>query len=471
MLSEAAPTSTGQLSPTRLSPTRPRSGVFPLPSPPPERPPTASLIPQFWPPEGSLPSKEDIEKDSKNILNAFKANPKGKSSKGAKPTLRTFKLQQPGQNGEWVEFVSQVLGFPGWWATQVFHRVAKSSGEVTQKALKEWWDKEMANLPKERRLFNFLKNDPSRDYLVKRDFEPFVQDLLLVHPGLEFLKQTPEFQEKYAETVVVRIFYIVNRGGNGKLTFKEYCRSRLQEVMLLLDTEDDINNVTDFFSYEHFYVLYCKFWELDSDHDFYISKEDLLKYNNYSLTETVVDIIFKGVPRPLSSDKPDKMNYEDFTWFCLSEEDKTSETSLTYWFKCVDLDQDGIISGYEMDFFYAEQRKRMESFLTEQILFDDILCQMIDMINPRDPKHIRLSDIKACPTSGIFFNVLFNLNKFIAFEQRDPFQAHAEKQNSLEKTDWDRFARIEYDRMAMEAEQSDDYGDGGADGHEWNPTI
>lgn len=31
--------------------------------------------------------------------------------------------------------------------------------------------------------------------------------------------------------------------------------------------------VTEFFSYEHFYVLYCKFWELDNDHDFYISKE------------------------------------------------------------------------------------------------------------------------------------------------------------------------------------------------------
>ena len=55
------------------------------------------------------------------------------------------------------------------------------------------------------------------------------------------------------------------------------------------------------------------------------------------------------------------------------------------------------------------------------------------MINPKDVKYIRLSDIKACPTSGIFFNVLFNLNKFIAFEQRDPFQAHAEKQGA-EKT-------------------------------------
>jgi serine/threonine-protein phosphatase 2A regulatory subunit B'' len=26
----------------------------------------------------------------------------------------------------------------------------------------------------------------------------------------------------------------------------------------------DINKVLDYFSYEHFYVLYCKFWELVS---------------------------------------------------------------------------------------------------------------------------------------------------------------------------------------------------------------
>jgi hypothetical protein len=30
-----------------------------------------------------------------------------------------------------------------------------------------------------------------------------------------------------------------------------------------VDLEDDINAVTAYFSYEHFYVLYCKFWELD----------------------------------------------------------------------------------------------------------------------------------------------------------------------------------------------------------------
>ena len=31
---------------------------------------------------------------------------------------------------------------------------------------------------------------------------------------------------------------------------------------------------------------------------------------------------------------PGKMCYEDFVWFILSEEDKTTDTALTYWFRC-----------------------------------------------------------------------------------------------------------------------------------------
>ena len=43
-----------------------------------------------------------------------------------------------------------------------------------------------------------------------------------------------------------------------------------------------------------------------------------------------------------------KMGYQDFCWFILSEEDKTSEISLEYWFKCVDLDCDGALRANEM---------------------------------------------------------------------------------------------------------------------------
>lgn len=46
-------------------------------------------------------------------------------------------------------------------------------------------------------------------------------------------------------------------------------------VIKRLEEETDINNVTEYFSYEHFYVIYCKFWELDKDHDLLVDKTDL----------------------------------------------------------------------------------------------------------------------------------------------------------------------------------------------------
>lgn len=40
-----------------------------------------------------------------------------------------------------------------------------------------------------------------------------------------------------------------------------------------------------------------QFWELDQDHDFFISKDDLLRYGNHSLTYRIVDRIFAQVWR------------------------------------------------------------------------------------------------------------------------------------------------------------------------------
>jgi len=51
-----------------------------------------------------------------------------------------------------------------------------------------------------------------------------------------------------------------------------------------LEDEDDINQITDYFSYEHFYVIYCKFWELDRDHDLLVSKEDLSRHNDHGIS-------------------------------------------------------------------------------------------------------------------------------------------------------------------------------------------
>lgn len=53
-----------------------------------------------------------------------------------------------------------------------------------------------------------------------------------------------------AETVIYRIFYYVNRGGNGRLTLRELKRGNLIAAMLHADEEEDINKVL---RYNRFY--------------------------------------------------------------------------------------------------------------------------------------------------------------------------------------------------------------------------
>ena len=64
----------------------------------------------------------------------------------------------------------------------------------------------------------------------------------------------------------------------------------------------------------------------------------------------------------------------------------------------------------------------MECLSQEPVLFEDVLCQMHDMVQPAQEGVFMLQDLKRQKTlAGILFNILFNLNKFIAFETRDPF--------------------------------------------------
>jgi len=107
----------------------------------------------------------------------------------------------------------------------------------------------------------------------------------------------------------------------------------------------------------------------------------------------------------------------------LAEEDKSSIRSIKYWFKVIDLDDNGIITPKEMEYFYSEQYKRLEYLNNESIVFEDILCQLSDIFKPQHDMNWTIYDfIKNKELSNYFYNSLLNLNKFINIEQRDPFQ-------------------------------------------------
>lgn len=294
--------------------------------------------------------------------------------------------------------------------------------------------------------------------LEPEDFVPLVQDVVDTHPGLSFLKEATEFHSRYVHTVIARIFYCVNRSWSGRITIPELRRSNLLQVIQLLEDEEDINQVTQYFSYEHFYVIYCKFWELDRDHDLFIDKHDLARHNDHALSSRMIERVLSGCvtrgnQNRVTPDGEPRMSYTDFVWFLLAEEDKTHPTAIEYWFRCMDVDGDGYISMYELEYFYEEQMQRMEAIGIETLPFNDCLCQMLDMVHPAEDGKITLSDLKRCKLTPIFFDTFFNLEKYLDHEQRDPFAT--QRDSDCEMSEWDRFAAEEYELLVAEEGGSD----------------
>lgn len=82
----------------------------------------------------------------------------------------------------------------------------------------------------------------------------------------------------------------------------------------------------------------------------------------------IIDRIFSGcVTRGTKGHHEEKMSYTEFVWFLLSEEDKNHPTAIEYWFRCMDLDGDGYLSMYELEYFYKEQMQRMEAIGIETL--------------------------------------------------------------------------------------------------------
>lgn len=57
-----------------------------------------------------------------------------------------------------------------------------------------------------------------------------------------------------------------------KLSYREFKNSNIMKSLCDIELEPEINANRDYFCYEDFYVIYIKFWELDSDHDFLLTK-------------------------------------------------------------------------------------------------------------------------------------------------------------------------------------------------------
>ncbi|XP_030059746.1 serine/threonine-protein phosphatase 2A regulatory subunit B'' subunit beta isoform X2 [Microcaecilia unicolor] len=409
----------------------------------PLKPALSQTIPKFYFPRGCPAANMNIDTIIEKIEKTFCQFPNERVT-----------LEDMGK-------VAKACDCPLYWKAPLFYAAGgERTGYVSVHKFVAMWRKVLQNCFDDSSKFICLLMKPGSNCLEQEDFIPFLQDVVNTNPHLTFLKEASEFHSRYITTVIQRIFYTVNRSWSGKITCTELRKSSFLQTVALLE-EDDINQL-DYFSYEHFYVIYCKFWELDTDHDLYIDQKDLARHNDHAISNRMIERIFSGcVTRGRKAQKEGKIGYDDFVWFLISEEDKKTTTSIEYWFRCMDLDGDGVLSMYELEYFYEEQCQKMENMAIEPLPFEDCLCQMLDLVKPHCVGKITLRDLKNCKQANVFFDTFFNLEKYLDHEQKDPFSIlKIGERESQDISDWEKYAAEEYDILVAEDSAGDQWNDG-----------
>lgn len=91
------------------------------------------------------------------------------------------------------------MGLPVYFGTIIVKRFAKGGARISMGAFADLWrDKLVYRKPVERAFYLLDKTD--KGYLNGEDFMPLMLSVMETHPGLNFLKDTPEFQEKYGRS-------------------------------------------------------------------------------------------------------------------------------------------------------------------------------------------------------------------------------------------------------------------------------
>ncbi|KAI9482740.1 MAG: hypothetical protein EXX96DRAFT_555457 [Benjaminiella poitrasii] len=359
-------------------------------------------------------------------------------------------------------------------------------------------------------IYSILKKSEN-DHVTPDDFLPVLEDIILNHPALRFLENNEAFQERYIETVICRIFYDAHCP-SGILTLKKFLKSKFSIILRSLTPAVDLYTVHNVFSYKQFYVLYCKLWSLDTDHDLAITETDLCNYNMGALArlaveriveighimafadpvvvpddDTAVDTTTNVAYTATTSEPFTCLTYFDFIWFLLSEVDKSTLMAIEYWFRCLDIDGDGVLSGYELHQFWQDQDTKQQFYGNvpneNRIQFEDVMRQMNDLIQPDIPGQFTLKDFKKNGyLAERFFDTFINFDRFQVHESHQEGsireQQMYEKKKILESgvyggayeplvlTDdlgfpvlstWNDYADIEYHRIILDENYANSY--------------
>jgi len=107
-------------------------------------------------------------------------------------------------------------------AVKLEEKLDEKADKIPKQTFVNYFKRHMEGESVAKRVFKILSTCKDKSAIVPNDFKPLFKHLLESHPGLEFLQATPEFQDRYADTVVMRIFFTLDSNDDGRITWRDF---------------------------------------------------------------------------------------------------------------------------------------------------------------------------------------------------------------------------------------------------------
>ncbi|XP_018321508.1 serine/threonine-protein phosphatase 2A regulatory subunit B'' subunit gamma-like isoform X2 [Agrilus planipennis] len=255
-------------------------------------------------------------------------------------------------------------------------------------------------------------------YLREADLESYISELLPTLPQLEGLESS--FHSFYICTAVRKFLFFLDSLRAGRIRILDVLACSFLDDLLELRDEELSKDLQEqnWFSAPSALRVYGQYLNLDKDHNGMLNQSELAGYGSGTLTQPFLQRVFQTCLT-----YGGEMDYKTYLDLVLALENRSEPQSLAFLFRILDLNGQGYLDAFTLNYFFRAIQEQMRSHGTEPVNFQDVKDELFDMVRPKDPEKITLADLIACGQGDTFISILIEFHRFWTYENREAVAA------------------------------------------------
>ena len=170
--------------------------------------------------------------------------------------------------------------------------------------------------------------------------------------------------------------------------------------------------------------IYNSYLELDIDGNGTLSAEELYKFggvlpnDSIRLTKACIARLFEEVV----TYTPVELDYKGYIDLVLALGDRTSISSISYFWKFLDIEKTGHLSRENILYFYKEIFNSLKEHDCDAPSPENVVIEVYDILSCQDPEGPTLSDLISSKQGHIITSMLLDVTGFWQYDNRESLQ-------------------------------------------------